>query len=148
VQRAAREHPKSRLAELAPIEDLPPLFQAASEGDRVAQDVLARLGDDVAKGVSYLVNVLDPQMIVLGGSVGTAGPGLLESVSEALPRHALSADAVRVVVSSLGGRAALIGSVLLAMNIAVPSYRLVAANVGPETPKFGSENGLIASSAR
>jgi predicted NBD/HSP70 family sugar kinase len=99
--------------------------------------VLTKLGDDIAKGVAYLVNVIDPQMIVLGGSVGTAGPALLEHVTQALQRHALFADAVRVVQSSLGDRAALIGSVLLAMQIATPSYRLVAAGDGHETPTFG-----------
>jgi predicted NBD/HSP70 family sugar kinase len=99
--------------------------------------VIARLGDDIAKGVAYLVNVVDPQMIVLGGSVGTAGPALLEHVGKALARHALFPEAVRVVQSSLGTRAALIGSVLLAMQIAVPSYRLVAGGEGAETPTFG-----------
>jgi N-acetylglucosamine repressor len=138
AQRAAREHPGSRLAALAPIRELPPVFEAARGGDEAATAILARLGDDIAKGVSYLVNVIDPQMIVLGGSVGTAGPALLEHVTKALPRHALSPEAVRVVQSSLGDRAALIGSVLLAMQIAVPSYRLVAAGEGSETPTFGA----------
>ena len=137
AQRAARTNPNSLLASLAPIRDLGPLFEAARDGDRAAIAVLARLGDDIAKGVAYLVNVIDPKMIVLGGSVGTADPALLEHVSNALPKHALFPEAVRVVQSSLGGRAALIGSVLLAMQIAVPSYRLVAAGDGTETPSFG-----------
>jgi predicted NBD/HSP70 family sugar kinase len=148
ARRAAALHPESRLAELAPIEDLAPLFQAASEGDREATAVLVRLGDDVAKGISYLVNVLDPQMIVLGGSVGTAAPGLIEHLGESLAKYALSADTVRVVRSSLGERAALIGSVLLAMQVAVPSYRLVAANAGPETPAFGGTNEAMARDAK
>jgi predicted NBD/HSP70 family sugar kinase len=148
ARRAAALHPESRLAELAPIEDLAPLFQAASEGDRDANAVLVRLGDDVAKGISYLVNVLDPQMIVLGGSVGTAAPGLIEHLGESLAKYALSSDTVRVVRSSLGERAALIGSVLLAMQVAVPSYRLVAANAGPETPAFGGTNEALARDAK
>jgi len=137
AQRAARAHPASRLAQMEPLRELAPLFEAAREGDRAANAVLAKLGDDIAKGVSYLVNVVDPQMIVLGGSVGTAGTALLEHVSRALGRHALFPEAVRVVQSTLGGRAALIGSVLLAMQIAVPSYRLVAGGEGSETPTFG-----------
>jgi predicted NBD/HSP70 family sugar kinase len=137
AQRAAREHPSSRLAQMEPIRELAPLFEAAREGDRAANAVLARLGDDIAKGVSYLVNVIDPQMIVLGGSVGAAGPALPEHVSKALARHALFPESVRVVQSSLGDRAALIGSVLLAMQISVPSYRLVAGVEGSETPTFG-----------
>jgi predicted NBD/HSP70 family sugar kinase len=137
AQRAAREHPASRLAQMAPIRELETLFEAAREGDKAANAVLARLGDDIAKGVAYLVNVIDPQMIVLGGSVGTAGTALLEHVGKALVRHALFPEAVRVVQSSLGDRAALIGSVLLAMQIAVPSYRLVAGGEGSETPSFG-----------
>jgi predicted NBD/HSP70 family sugar kinase len=137
ARRAARERPSSRLGQMEPIRELAPLFEAARDGDRTANAVLARLGDDIAKGVSYLVNVIDPQMIVLGGSVGTAGTALLEHVGKGLARHALFSEAVRVVQSSLGDRAALIGSVLLAMQIAVPSYRLVAGGEGAETPSFG-----------
>jgi N-acetylglucosamine repressor len=142
AQRAAQQHPESLLAQLSPITDLAPLFLAAAGGDQAANNVLAQVGDDAAKGVSYLVNVLDPQMIVLGGSVGTAGPELLAHVNDALQKYALSGDTVRVVQSTLAGRAALIGSVLLAMHIAVPSYRLVAEGDGPETPQFGTNGSL------
>lgn len=137
AQRAARMNPNSLLAAMAPISDLGPLFQAARDADGAAVAVLAKLADDIARGAGYLVNVIDPKMIVLGGGVGTGDSALVEFVGNALPKHALFPDAVRVVQSGLGGRAALIGSVLLAMQIAVPSYRLVAAGDGTETPSFG-----------
>jgi hypothetical protein len=70
-------------------------------------------------------------MVVLGGSVGMAGPEMIGYVEAALQKHALSSDSVRVVQSTLGDQAALIGSVLMAMHVSVPSYRLVAASTEP-----------------
>jgi predicted NBD/HSP70 family sugar kinase len=131
AEKAAQEHPESRLAQLLPHRDLAPLFQAAMEGDDTAHDVLKALGEHLAKGVAYLVDVLDPRMIVLGGSVGVHAPFLLEHLQRALPAEALSSDGVRLVRSSLKG-APLIGAVLLAMDVSVPSYRVVAAR-GTET---------------
>ena len=134
---AALEHPDSRLSELSPMSSVAPVLQAAREGDATARAVLKRVGDDVAKGVAYLVNVLDPQMIVLGGELSNAGPVLVDSVAESLSEHALSAESVKVVATSLGERAILIGAVLLAMDRAIRSYRLVAAGVGPDLRRHG-----------
>jgi len=131
AERAGRAHPESRLAALLPIRDLSALFQTAADGDVVAVDVLKQLGGNLAKGVAYLVDLLDPRMIVLGGSVGTSAPFVLEQLELSLPREALSSDGVRVVRSSLRG-APLIGAVLLAMDVSVPSYRVVAGR-GTET---------------
>jgi predicted NBD/HSP70 family sugar kinase len=131
ADRAAAANPTSLLAAQRPIDHLAPLFDAAKRGDATAHAVLERLGDDIGKGLAYLVDVLDPQTIVLGGSVGTAGPELVPHVERAVRRHALTPESVRVVQSTLDDQAALTGSVLLAMHISVPSYRLVAASTEP-----------------
>lgn len=145
AERAARARPESSLAQHLPLADLEPLFSAASQGDPVATSVLEELGENVAKGVAYLVDVLDPQLIVVGGSVGTSAPFLLEHLERSLPRYALSSDGVRFVRSSLVG-APLIGAVLLAMDVSVPSYRVVAGRgtdarseaLGARPPRVGS----------
>ena len=74
ADRAAAANPTSLLAASRPIRDLAPLFEAAKKGDPTAHSVLERLGDDIGKGLAYLVDVLDPQTIVLGGSVGQPAP--------------------------------------------------------------------------
>jgi len=99
---------------------------AARAGDAVALGILADVGEHLGVGISYLVNILDPQMIVLGGSVMEAADLLLEGTRGSMARHSLKGGRVPVVVSSLGDDAGLIGSVFAAMDQSVRSYRVVA----------------------
>jgi predicted NBD/HSP70 family sugar kinase len=129
---AARQHPRGQLAKRAPFETLAPLVSAVEDGDAQAHDIVRRAGEHIGIGVAYLVNILDAHLVVLGGPVAALGNPLVEAVQRASTDHALSADGVRVVQSSLGEQATLIGAVLLAMDQAVRSYRVVAARVGPD----------------
>lgn len=49
------------------------LRQAADEGDGTAIAELAKIGNNLGKGLANLINVLNPQLIVLGGDVVHAG---------------------------------------------------------------------------
>ncbi|MEO6603464.1 MAG: ROK family protein [Polyangiaceae bacterium] len=99
---------------------------AARSGDAVAQRIFTTVGEHLGVGVSYLVNILDPQMIVLGGGVMDAGDLLLETTRASMARHSLKGARIPVVVSALGDDAGLIGAVFAAMDQSVRSYRVVA----------------------
>jgi predicted NBD/HSP70 family sugar kinase len=99
---------------------------AARAGDAVALRIYAAVGEHLGVGVSYLVNILDPQMIVLGGGVMEAGDLLLEGTRSSIARHSLKGSRIPVVVSALGDDAGLIGAVFAAMDQSVRSYRVVA----------------------
>ena len=103
---------------------------AARDGDRVAGRILSDFSEHLGRGISYLLNVLNPEMIVLGGPVAQAGDVLLEAVRASVARHALLPKGVAIVPSALPDRAELTGAVLLAMDQSVRSYRIVG---GPET---------------
>ncbi|OLF73137.1 transcriptional regulator [Maricaulis sp. W15] len=60
------------------------IFDAASGGDAAAADSVDRHANRLARGLATIVNILDPDIIVLGGGVSNA-PGLCERVSAALP---------------------------------------------------------------
>src|SRR5690606_32034085 len=126
----AAEHPESLLARRGPIGSVAQVVDAASAGDEAARRLFARVGARVGVGVGYLVNLLDPECVVLGGDIAAAGEALLAPVRQALEEHALLPDGVRVVGSRLGDRAGLMGSVLLAMDHATRSYRFVAEGRG------------------
>lgn len=112
----------------APL-DAAAIAEAARDGDAVARRILADASEHIGRGLSYLVNVLNPEMIVVGGSVAQAGEELLGPVRASLARHALLPKGIAVVPSSLGDRAELTGAVLLAMDQTVRSSRIVR---GPE----------------
>ena len=99
---------------------------AARAGDDVARRIFAGVGEHLGVGLSILVNILDPQMIVLGGGVMDAGDLLLEAARASLGRHSLKGAQIPVLVSALGDDAGLIGAVFAAMDRSVRSYRVVA----------------------
>ena len=106
--------------------DAAAVTEAAREGDAVAQGILAVVGEHLGVGISYLVNILDPQMIVLGGGLMEAGDMVLEATRASMESHARKGSRIPVVVSALGDDAGLIGAVFAAMDQSVRSYRVVA----------------------
>ncbi len=100
--------------------------QAARRGDAVALRILAQAGEYLGIGLSFLMNLLNPEMLVLAGNVTEAAEYLLEPLRASAVRHTLNAENIKVVTSTLGDQAALYGSVLSAMDLSVRSYRVVA----------------------
>jgi predicted NBD/HSP70 family sugar kinase len=88
---------------------------AAEAGNASALRSLEDAGFHLGWGIGSLVNILNPSLVVVGGDLARAGDLLLGPARVGLRRHALDAVAATpVVVSKLGHRASLIGSVLLA----------------------------------
>ncbi len=54
------------------------VFQAASEGDALAAEILARATGKLAGALAGLLHVFDPEVVILGGQVANAGAALLE----------------------------------------------------------------------
>ncbi len=123
---AARGSEPTRLSALAAPFDAAAVLEAARAGDAVSQRILRGVGEYLGVGLSYLINVLDPELVVLGGKVMEAQDYILEGARASVARHTLRASKVEVVASTLGDRAGLMGSVLAAMDQAVRSYRIVA----------------------
>ena len=62
------------------------VFRAASNGDKDASEILTSAGEALGVSVAFLVNVLDPEMIVVGGGLGTARGLYWDSIRAQLPR--------------------------------------------------------------
>lgn len=89
--------------------------EAASEGDLVAAGVFEETGKFLGIGLANLVNLFNPECIVLGGGLSLAGellfsPARAEMLRRALPN--LSRN-VRLVSAELGAAAGAIGAALL-----------------------------------
>jgi predicted NBD/HSP70 family sugar kinase len=113
------------LAKLPAPVDAASITAAAREGDAVAIGILSQAGEHLGRGISYLLNVLNPEMVVLGGPVAEAGELLIDRVRASVAHHALVPNGVTIVPSRLGDRAELTGAVLLAMDQTQGSYRIV-----------------------
>jgi glucokinase len=94
------------------------IAQAARNYDSTATEVLRRAGKYLGIGMSNLVNVFDPLVIVLGGSVVRAGEPYLGPARDTLTEMltAQKRRAVRLDVSTLGNDAGIVGAAALAMD--------------------------------
>ena len=91
------------------------IFAAARDGNVAAQRALEDAGLHLGWGLASIVNLLNPEVVVVGGDMARAGELLLESARIGLRRHALDSVALTpVLASELGERASLVGAVLLA----------------------------------
>jgi glucokinase len=122
-QRAVTRHAHSLLAELAGGDpgavtgEL--VTQAAHEGDPAAQGILAEVGTRLGEGIAGLVNVLDPEAVVVGGGVAEAGEAFLAPARAAFARcleGAAHRPTVPILDAALGNDSAAIGAALLAME--------------------------------
>lgn len=100
---------------------------AAADGDRVALSVLAAAGRDLGIAASWLINLLNPEVLVVGGGVAGAGEPLLgplraTALELALPQ---AAERVSIRASMLGQDAEVRGAVLVALQHAETYYRLI-----------------------
>jgi len=90
---------------------------AAAEGDPEAVAVLEEFAWWLALGLGNLANVLDPQMIVIGGGLVAAGDALFEPVRAAFGHHLLAPKVrpvIEIVPAALGERSGAVGAALLA----------------------------------
>ncbi len=93
--------------------------QAAREGDAAAIAILAEVGRRLGEGVAGLVNVLDPEIVVIGGGASEAGELLLAPLRAAFLASLEGADVrpeVPIVAAALGNDAGAIGAGLLALG--------------------------------
>ncbi len=97
--------------------DATQVAHAAQQGDRVATVILEKAGDFLGKGISYLLNVLNPQLVVVGGPLALAGELLLEPIRASVDKHALPQVEVEIAASVLDGEAEVRGAVFLAMGL-------------------------------
>jgi fructokinase len=89
------------------------IVEAAGRGDAEAVEALRLYHDRLARALSGVINMLDPDVIVLGGGMSNL-PDLAERVSERLPRYVFSDSvATRVVRNAHGDSSGVRGAAWL-----------------------------------
>lgn len=88
------------------------LVVAAGGGDEPAVEALAQIGRRLGAGIASLINIFEPELVVIGGGFGQAGELLIGPAQEVIAREALlpGRDTVRIVPAELGPRAGLVGA--------------------------------------
>ena len=98
----------------------PLITELANAGDPVAAGAIETIGRALGVGVANLVNIFNPQVVVIGGGVIAAGELLLAPAREVMMERALSPgkDSVRVEAARYGPEAGMIGAALFAREVA------------------------------
>lgn len=88
------------------------VYEAILSGDAYAKDVMRETAKFLGAGIANLINILNPEMVVISGGVTRAGEHLLDPLRVEIRRRAFShaADSCRIVSSTLGGMAGVIGA--------------------------------------
>jgi glucokinase-like ROK family protein len=94
------------------------VLRAAEEGDALAMEVARQVAGYLGIAVANLVNLFNPELIVLGGPLGRFGKGLIAPLREEVQRRAMAypLSAVRIVTSDLGADAPAIGAAVLVLQ--------------------------------
>lgn len=92
------------------------VFDAATQGDAIALDVMQRTARHLATAVLTLMHSLNPKCVVIGGGVAAAGDVLLGPLRETVERYAWlgPGETVDIRVSTLGDDAGVFGGAALA----------------------------------
>jgi predicted NBD/HSP70 family sugar kinase/putative N-acetylmannosamine-6-phosphate epimerase len=94
------------------------LIEAAHAGDATAKNAIRQLAGYLAVGIGSMVQLLDPELIVLAGGLAQSNPLLLEFVKEALETtttvHKLRQ--LRVCASEFGSHGGVMGAAAIAME--------------------------------
>ena len=94
------------------------ILKAADKGDQFAISIISKIGFNLGKGISSLVQILNPEMIILGGPLSQAGSYLTTSIEQAMQQYtfAIIREGMELTISELGDDANLLGNVINVME--------------------------------
>ncbi|MBI2858348.1 MAG: ROK family protein [Chloroflexi bacterium] len=93
--------------------------EAARNGDPLANEIVSRAARYLGMGLVSIVNMLNPEMVVIGGGVAQMGEMLLGPARSLMKEKAfkLAADHVEVVQAKLGADAGIVGAAAYAFSM-------------------------------
>jgi len=94
------------------------VYQAARDGNDVAVRVMKDMGSMLGIGIANLINIFNPEMIVIGGGVKDAWQLFINATNQEIMRRAFQvpAERTRVVPTSLGDDAGMVGAAAVALQ--------------------------------
>jgi glucokinase-like ROK family protein len=118
---AVQSGKRTMMASIDPIHKITArdVADAARRGDLVAQQIMKDAGTYLGIAIASLVNLFNPNIIVVGGGIAQMGDLLLQPVRQVVQQRSLrsSAQAVRIDTAVLGRRSSSMGAVVQAQNL-------------------------------
>lgn len=92
------------------------VIDCAKAGDAIACDIFERYVDQLGSAITSCINLLDPEIIALGGGVSHAGEFLFEPVRQNVRKKCFFEEIGAIVPAQLGNDAGIVGAAMLARN--------------------------------
>ena len=109
--------PKLMAEQNAPL-SISLIKQAADAGDREAIDSFYEAGHAMGQGLAGLINIFNPEKIVIGGPLSVAGEYMLPAIKQTVSQHAMPGikPQAEIGLSPFGPDASLIGAVAIVVD--------------------------------
>lgn len=91
------------------------IFDCAKRGDKFSLDLVEYESEYLAMGIGNLLNIINPEVVVISGGISLAGDIILDSVKEKIKKYAMppSLENFKIVLGKLGNDAGVKGAVAL-----------------------------------
>ncbi len=94
------------------------IIQAANDDDILAIECISEIGEKLGKGISTLINLFNPELVILGGALSESGAYIRLPVKSTIFKYSLSlvSNETKLIMSKLGELSGLYGACLLVRN--------------------------------
>ena len=94
------------------------VIQSARKDDISAIELLHQAGEKLGEGITTMIHLFNPDMVVIGGEVAEAGDLLTVPVQQAMNKHALARmrNHCELVMSNLGSYSTILGTLMIVME--------------------------------
>jgi len=121
IRKAITEEPNSKLANL--VKDVKSneakfLKEALKKNDVLAKKILKEVSDNIAFGLSHVVHLFHPEVIIIGGGLSLLGNNLSDAITTALSQYVMKAflPPPEIKIASLGKKVVPMGALELARS--------------------------------
>lgn len=102
------------------VEDLrlTDIIEGAKNEDMLCIEILAHVGEKIGRGLAMLINIFNPEMVILGGILIQTGDYIFLPIRSAVNKYSLSLvnNDTQLCTSQLGEKAGVIGGCLIARD--------------------------------
>jgi glucokinase-like ROK family protein len=103
------------------------VVEAAKANDKIALSALQEVGIHLGVGISNLINIFNPELVVVGGTLSPASPWLIPIIQDQIRENALQplAETVKIIPSQLGVDSCVMGAVAIVLDDILREMTLV-----------------------
>ncbi len=104
------------------------IVDAANEGDQYAINILSEIGYNLGKGLAVLIQILNPELVILGGRMSEANQYITTPVKQSLNTYCMPKlrEQSSIVISELGQNVGIMGAVAMVMENIFENYLMAS----------------------